>query len=49
MNVIEPPEVRIYQLSAILRGISPLIWPRLLVRNAGTKLIVMINYSELRL
>jgi hypothetical protein len=29
-------EVQIYQLRAVLRGISPLIWRRLLVRSDST-------------
>jgi hypothetical protein len=30
------PEAQIYQLRAVLRGISPLIWRRLLVRGDST-------------
>jgi hypothetical protein len=30
------PEAQIYQLRAVLRGISPLIWRRLLVRSDST-------------
>ncbi|MEO7206597.1 MAG: plasmid pRiA4b ORF-3 family protein [Steroidobacteraceae bacterium] len=29
----DPPVTHIYQLRAVLRGISPLIWRRLLVRS----------------
>jgi hypothetical protein len=32
----EPPEPSIYQLRAVLLGISPIIWRRLLVRGDST-------------
>jgi len=32
----EPPEPKIYQLRAVLLGISPIIWRRLLVRGDST-------------
>ena len=36
MEDTDQPEVQIYQLRAVLRGISPLIWRRLLVRSDST-------------
>jgi hypothetical protein len=36
MGEIDHPEPRIYQLRAVLRGIGPLIWRRLLVRSDST-------------
>ena len=36
MGETDHPEAQIYQLRAVLRGISPLIWRRLLVRSDST-------------
>ena len=38
------PEAQIYQLRAVLRGISPLIWRRLLLHNNASGIV---NYGEL--
>jgi hypothetical protein len=43
-------EPRIYQLRAVLRGISPLIWRRLLVRSdtpRGAHLLLQIRVQAL--
>jgi hypothetical protein len=36
MTDTDRPQGQIYQLRAVLRGISPLIWRRLLVRSDST-------------
>ena len=39
MAAVNPPGDSIYQLRAVLRGISPLIWRRLLVRSDTTTIV----------
>jgi Plasmid pRiA4b ORF-3-like protein len=36
MAEADRPEAQIYQLRAVIRGISPMIWRRLLVRDDST-------------
>jgi len=36
VTAFEAPEIWTYQLRAVLRGISPMIWRRLLVRSDST-------------